>query len=157
MWQERELAYLAGIVDGEGSITITVSRQPRFGYITRRHRLLFQVSNCDRRLMDWLVLTFGGNTSLTAADRKGRRGWHWTSKQSSAGAILTDLLPYLKLKRRQAEVALAFLAGWKARGGTRVSDEQLRHRDDHAKEIQSLNRARGQALIGKQNNSIWQH
>src|SRR6266487_2106264 len=60
--QQTELAYLAAMIDGEGTLSIhKVRKYQRTGPTDHlRYRLVLQVSNTHRGLMDWLLARFGG-------------------------------------------------------------------------------------------------
>jgi hypothetical protein len=89
-------AYLAGIIDGEGSIFPRYHRNP---HIT--------VSNTSAALIEQLM-RFGGHVQ----DRKGRGlgtkpAQDWVISGERAAIILRACLPYLIVKREKAEAALA--------------------------------------------------
>jgi hypothetical protein len=106
------LAYTAGIIDGEGCIsiylhrTITAKRQRNPFY-----QLHVSVSSTDEWLCQWLKMQYGGSVRLeTRYLRESQRSpcWKWALMSSQAGAFLEQILPYLQLKRPQAEIAIAF-------------------------------------------------
>ena len=97
------LAYVAGIVDGEGSITITTNA-------TRRTFVSFiYVSNTDVRLMDWLRTTFGGSVyKMKSQGDNCKAGYRWALFGKKAGKFIKQIRPYLKIKYEQADVVIAF-------------------------------------------------
>lgn len=112
--RQRSFAYLAGIIDGEGCITITVSKykddtkpkQRGVHYVSR-----IQVTNTDRRLINWLVSNFGGNVH---GNGRRKKGWKESYKWLLTGhkvqeSLLLAVLPYLILKREQALTVLEFI------------------------------------------------
>jgi hypothetical protein len=103
-WTEKELAYLAGIIDGEGSFCLH-----NFG--THRFGSGLAIGNTDLRLMEWIHSHFGG---VVRAERrtsaKWKQIWRWTAKASEIEAITRAVLPYLIVKRQQAELLLAYRA-----------------------------------------------
>jgi hypothetical protein len=117
---KEKFIYLAGIVDGEGHITIARHKTDKYwksdGTIGLRKKtnVMYQnvlgVRNTDLRLMDWLKETFGGN--YYKDNRKTRPEkwkisycWHSTSNEKTE-LILLGILPYLILKREQAKIVL---------------------------------------------------
>lgn len=108
MYSVTEIAYLAGIIDGEGSFSIAKAAQnhPEFGshYIAQCN-----IINTNKDLIDWIVNKFGGHIYL----RKKVKDFH---KDNYALRIITkDLeniitltLPYLIVKRQHAEVIIRF-------------------------------------------------
>jgi len=91
------LAYLAGIIDGEGSI--------RFN----RGRPFVAIYNTDERLMKWLVETVGG--TYNAGDRRGRKVCYtWRINAAADVVILCRYLrPLLIVKADDARIAQIFL------------------------------------------------
>ena len=88
--KKTDLAYTAGIIDGEGCI-----------YISKQ-------SN-DEWLCQWLKFTWGG--SIYRIEPKKERwsiAWDWTIQTNQAYIFLKTILPYLQLKRQQAEIAIKF-------------------------------------------------
>lgn len=87
-------AYLAGIVDGEGTIGTSIRLQIRV-----------VISMTDQRVIEWIA----GRTGRTVRCqiRPGVRPLYdvgWVSQQ--AAAVLRQLLPYLKVKDKQAVLAI---------------------------------------------------
>jgi len=101
---ETDLAYLAGIIDGEGCIS--VSENPRNG--RKYYRLILDVTNTNDILMQWLEDTFGGIVRTNYARAENRSNLHgWTVSGKQCQELLAMVLPYLIIKKAQAELALA--------------------------------------------------
>lgn len=95
----QEAAYLAGLIDGEGSIVITRQRA------TGPKLMLW---NSNKPMIDWLVRHAGGTGYRQ--DRRGKQlCWLWNVSPSGIEPILIQLYPYLVAKRRQARVMLMYL------------------------------------------------
>lgn len=100
-------AYLAGIIDGEGSIGTTKTGTPRHIVI----RVV--IANTNVHLLDRLQIDFGGTFSVR--ERGHQPGWKpfaslaWTGR--GAESILKRVLPYLIVKRAQALIALELMEG----------------------------------------------
>lgn len=93
----ESLIYMAGIVDGEGTITVDGEARPRI-----------IVANSSVVLMEWIAETFGGRLHrqrTRSPKHKPVMVWYMGAEQSVALCRL--LMPYLKIKRRQAEIVLA--------------------------------------------------
>jgi len=102
-------AYLAGLIDGEGSIQIN----PNGGKKARYHHwtLTVQISSSANGYLQQLRQDAGLGGSLTSWQSKvwvKRRSYNWRFYGASADGLLRLCLPYLRLKRPQAEVALQF-------------------------------------------------
>ena len=110
---EAERAYLAGILDGEGCLAIykqfqkaTPIRAARWHFFPR-----VTVGNTRLELLFWLKQKLGGAVNVNTK-QIGRRktGYRWTCSDRRAIEVITLALPYLLLKRSQAELILSFRA-----------------------------------------------
>lgn len=107
-------AYVAGILDGEGSISIsattlhTSSGNPYKGY-----DLKVMISNTDMGLMEWLKETFGGNYregKQNSAIKQNKICYRWTlGSYKLMEKFLLGVLPYMLMKREQANLALQYI------------------------------------------------
>lgn len=97
---EVEKAYLAGIIDGEGSICL--ARQ----FAKRSHgRYIYptvRIANTKKILFEWIQVRV--DLKGTFYESNGCLHICWTGKQ--AIAILKEVLPYFVIKRKQADVVL---------------------------------------------------
>lgn len=99
--EEIEKAYLAGIVDGEGTVTLA-----------RHHKNempapCVSVANNNRALLKWIQTRLGG----TIVSKKKRKVWHrdsyaWTIRSNRAIRFLDEIKRYLIVKKPQAELIL---------------------------------------------------
>ena len=95
--------YVAGIFDGEGSI---------HAHRTSGHLALkITITGTDIRLMKWLLGNFGGKFyARTKKTSGGRTAYYWMpSGKKNKVTFLLSTLPYLLLKREQANLGLEFL------------------------------------------------
>jgi hypothetical protein len=100
-----EAAYLAGIIDGEGSVLV-MKRPP-----STRLSVRVVVVNTDEALMDWLE-KIGGNrnwhtTRPTNFSNNPKPIWSWVVNGHNAVAILRQVLPYMIIKKAKAEYAIS--------------------------------------------------
>lgn len=137
------LAYAAGIIDGEGCIRIVV-RKPRNGK-SAQHSLMLQVAQKDGILMDWLYGVFGGMVYLKNKKTDGSDWiYEWRVMENKAAEVLKQTLPFLTVKKRQAELALRFQthktgAGNYGNGRFKpLNEHELQLRYNLAKEISEL-------------------
>lgn len=97
---ETDWAYLAGLIDGEGSISIC-------------HTVIVRIPNTDMDIIGWLVESFpdakvAKANSNTSYGHKLCLNVRWNGRNSIE--VLTKVLPYLRSKKRKlAELALEFL------------------------------------------------
>ena len=107
------LAYLAGAIDSDGSIGVRRSTYAaRHGdgrQATYSERICFKQVTPD--ITDLLKATFGGSVMIQKPSvTKGRQLHYWEATNQVAATALQMLLPYLRVKREQAENALALRA-----------------------------------------------
>lgn len=120
--KETELAYLAGIIDGEGTISIHAH--------TKRHRTkarkgepyrilqpMVQIFNTDLTLIEWLHSRIGFR--FNGRDRrKARTSYQVAVSGYRTYAILTPMLPYLIAKKSQALLLIEYTESRAARSDT---------------------------------------
>ena len=106
---DNELAYIAGFVDGEGCISITKRKDKEYKngcsfYVNLR------IVNTDLEILEWIqdILNVGG--CIIKRKRIGNNKQCYELKygclQACKGVRL--LLPYIKVKKRQAKILLEF-------------------------------------------------
>lgn len=88
---------MAGILDGEGSISLDrPSRRPTV-----------QVSSVDRELLEWIVARFGGGiTSKKVYQAHHQPCWTWKVASRQAVDLLGVLLPYMVIERKRRRAQL---------------------------------------------------
>jgi len=110
--QPTELAYLAGILDGEGVISIHAhtKRHQSKGRKGEPYKILqpaVQVYNCNTTLIRWLTERIG--FSANGRDRrKARTSYQVVVTGYSTHSILLPLLDYLIAKKPQALLVLEY-------------------------------------------------
>ncbi|MFH1726221.1 MAG: LAGLIDADG family homing endonuclease [Elusimicrobiota bacterium] len=100
---ETDKAYLAGLIDGEGTITLT-----------RHHRNQFpqprvSISNNSLELLEWVRERLGCGNIIRRSPRKEHHGKSYVWQVQLAGSalkVLREIRPYLVLKRRHADLLL---------------------------------------------------
>lgn len=155
--KDTDLAWFAGFVDGEG--TIGISRTNGKNWKRAYLRPLLQASNTDRRAVEEMARiaeqVTGKRASIVSCSKPNER-WKqaWRVKISTQWELLLLLpaiMPHLRLKGRQAELALDFCKrklGRNGKSGYRWNE--FREADEAAyNECVSLN-ARGVALESAQ-------
>lgn len=102
---EVELAYLAGIIDGEGSIFIAKESKR----LAADYMLRLSVTSTDKVLIDWIHRRFGGNVCRQRRPiGKWKLAYHWRASGPHAMRILEATNQFLVLKRLKADFAIAF-------------------------------------------------
>lgn len=142
-----KVAYLAGIVDGEGSIYIgNFSCNPKTG--AKYYQTNCQVTNTCKELIEWLHANFGGLQSKRPEHITEKYGQKPVFIWTASGELLTHLcelmLPFLVAKRKQCEIMLEMRATY--RGTTKKgkqgiqpnSQELLDYRESLMQKMRSL-------------------
>jgi len=141
--RETELAYLAGILDGEGVISIhahTKHRQSR-GRIGEPYKILqpmVMVYNCNLALIDWLHNRIGFRVN-SRDRRKARTSYQVALSGYRNYSLLTPLLPYLIAKKPQAELVLEYIAIRAERSDTEHNPTYGRREVEIWQTLQELN------------------
>lgn len=143
MHTDTEQAYFAGIIDGEGTITITLSeRQGSKGY--RQHQVLMDVATNHQQTMEALALIWGARIT-ERKQPKGRRSTYalrWQNK--TAAAVIRELRPYLRIKVAQADIVLKMADEIAARDypAKALSKEEWDQREQYRLAVRRLNYSR---------------
>jgi len=97
-----QAAYLAGLIDGEGSIMLYRRGVGAAMRVT--------VANTNRALLDWCAVTCGvGNiVAIRQRNAKHKPGGAWLVNSQAAASVLEQIRPYLVIKGEQADLAFAF-------------------------------------------------
>ena len=109
MLTETERAYLAGFFDGDGCINISISKSKNAATVNHQLHVIFAQCN-EAFLEEWMHKTALGKIYKHRwPNHKARKiMYHWRMSSRQAEKMLNLLLPYLQIKRQQAEVALRF-------------------------------------------------
>lgn len=145
-----DLAWAAGIVDGEGCIYIGKRSRERPGSTRPGWKCTLRVANTDVRMVNRMWQFFGGHVTPPRMIRLSTRPyfeWHSESARSTR-AILEALLPYLVVKRDQAEVAIQFAnTMWKGgRGSILLPDSVIQDREEMIADILRLRTSHEEAV-----------
>lgn len=94
-----KLGYLAGIIDGEGSIFLTKQNVPTI-----------EVGNTDFRLIQWLTKEIGGDFKVKSETRPNHKtAYVWYIRLTmDILNILKSTMPYLIIKKENAQKLLNF-------------------------------------------------
>jgi hypothetical protein len=131
---ETLYAYLAGAIDIDGRIIIERvqgHRRRSDGRQVSYYKATIRLSDSSPMLPDLLQATFPARRLQYEAKNRKQAEWHtWEAVNQSAHEPVVRLLPYLRLKHRQAELALTLITLIEHEKGRPLSDEQeqARHR-----------------------------
>jgi len=134
-----QLAYMAGIIDGEGALTITS--------IKNEKRQIFQtsigVSSTDKILIDWIVEVFGGwqkeYTPKQTPKNSRKKVYRWQITGTNIDVFLSLIKPYILIKRREVELLELNRKTFSKNPGFRgVTPENVSLRKKYANELQKI-------------------
>lgn len=108
---ETDYAYLAGIVDGEGTITFSRITTRRNGHIYFNYSPHLSISNTDLEMIMSLRRRFGGGVVRVTPPRNKlwKRGNYLYFRREEMLALLPKVIPYLTSKKRKAELMLEYM------------------------------------------------
>lgn len=116
--------YLAGLIDGEGSIAI---------YLTLRRKtpsLVTSVSFCNtyKPLIFYFKEKFGGTTSVSFSSTSTKPCYKWQARQDIIIPLLKRIFPFLVIKKGQAKLVLEaykHLKSTEYRGGSKQISKKI--------------------------------
>lgn len=121
MFSVENLAYLAGIIDGEGSIGFEHlaprAKRPKSYYVCR-----LTVINTNKDIIDRLKQTFKGTSDIRKPIKNRKVCYRWYVLGNDLEIAIKSLLPYLCIKRKQAELVLEYRQTVRANGWL-ITDE----------------------------------
>ena len=104
---EIDLAYAAGIIDGEGYIGIIQLNRNKFNEMPR-YQMRLTVSMATLAVPAWLHNTFGGSFYIFNSPCRKKPLQAWRVDSDKALAVLEIIYPYLKEKQQEAQIAIEF-------------------------------------------------
>lgn len=116
-----ELAYLAGIIDGEGCFTIEIDPPKSYRKGTL-YTCRLSIINTDERLKTWLVDKVGGKIHVRK-DIAGRKPCYaWRAYANILDELLPKIIPFLICKKDEAIAVLKFRSSFHGRGVKNTQD-----------------------------------
>ena len=140
------LSYLAGVIDSDGSISMYPRHPgpsaPHAVSITYYPRVT--VSQITTEAIELLHDTFGGFRGLfqpppLRPGTKSRPQFRWTVEGLAARTTIPQLLPYLRIKRKQAEALMEYYALPKGKPGSVLPMEITQARETIYRRMKELN------------------
>ncbi|WP_346929116.1 hypothetical protein [Clostridium sp.] len=130
---EIEKAYIAGIIDGEGSIMLQ-----RF-HTNQYPAPCVSIASTTIELLTWLKDTIGYGVIIKKKNynpEKHKLSYSFVIKQNNAIKLLEDIYPYLIIesKRKRAEMIITQYKSLTPRNG-RYTDEQLAKKESFYEEF----------------------
>lgn len=139
-YSKTDLAYTAGIVDGEGCIQITVDKHRHTNINARpNHGLRVVIEMCDKQLIHWLHRSYGGSMCKTIRKNNPRPSYSWKLCSIQAKEFLILIFPYLRLKHKQARLGKEFQNRMYRRGRIHIDDKEFAVRERYKARISNWN------------------
>lgn len=124
---ESDRAWLAGFLDGEG--TISFVERDRGENHTPTHDARVFLTNCDRAPLDYFCGITAGHVYQHDGERENRYGarpcFRWQMGTHDGATLIRELYPYLRTKRKQAALIWTLYT-------------TLRHKNGHARTPQAV-------------------
>lgn len=110
--QNVDWSYLAAMFDGEGCFSIYRHRgQSSNGKPYDSTAIRIEVCNTNLELMAWLIQCFGGKYYSHRREKAHHKiAYYWRpAGRANSERVLLGVLPYLKMKKVQAQIALDYI------------------------------------------------
>lgn len=136
MATELDNAYAAGLIDGEGCITLAYNKKSH-SYCPR-----VLVGNTDKRMVEWLQGKYGGADPYhhTTVRPKNKPYWTWQPGRVDCQNFLEKIEPYLQQKRSRARLSLALFRRFPPRGGVKKTAWEIGFLDTCRKAFSRANK-----------------
>jgi len=137
--RREKLIYLAGILDGEGSIVLWSNKSPN--NIRGKYNLRIYISSTDKILIDWIHSNFGGHTYVNKAPSRKKhwkQAYLWVIDRPNMFRFLKEICPFLLIKKERCEIAIKFRETFEKRERP-VSKETLELRQLYVNQMTQLN------------------
>lgn len=138
--KETEKAYLAGLVDGEGTITVQNGG--------KNLRMLVIITNTNLEILNFVKDRYGGFIlKMTNDGTRKRDCFNWRLVSKGAINFIKDIYPYLIIKKKHADLAIMFQKTVKdflrsyggRRGRVPLTIEQRNYRQDIKDQFRFVN------------------
>jgi hypothetical protein len=147
---EPTYAYLAGAIDADGFITIsrsTPSATRKDGRRSTYYTAKVGLSEIHPAIPNLLHETFGGWLGGHTPKNPQHRPWHtWQATNQIAAQAVRALLPYLRLKRQQAELVITFAERVAATPPGLIIPEEIAERERLYFAVTALNEPRNRRV-----------
>lgn len=139
---KEQLAYIAGIVDGEGCFYFGNVKQGRYGNGTQWHCKL-AITSCDKCLTDWLTEVFGGckeqRYRYTSKQAFCRPIYRWDASGLLLDYLCPQILPYLIIKKEQCQLMIKIRETYENIGSRRLPQDVVDLRLEYLHQMRKLN------------------
>lgn len=143
--QKEELAYLAGLFDGEGTICIQKDSRPSFKNNGRNwnpiYNVTFRVGMIDENAIRDFHRFFGvGYVNCEKSYHKFRPMWRYSIRaKNEVRAVIGQIKCYLRVKKPQADLAFRYFEECPSQRGRYLTPEVLEKKEQFFIAMRKLN------------------
>lgn len=141
--QAAQIAYAAGLIDGEGTVRINKMRATERNQSKQPHYVgLVAIGMVTPTPLKFLQGLFNCGTIREERVPNARSIWRWTINAKSDVVTLLDAVrPYLLVKHEQADLVIDFIKNKKPPFNRKagLSEEEIRWREDVYQKVRKLN------------------
>ena len=131
--RDTDIAYIAGLFDGEGSIEFTKRKEKKRNGTYDCRRISMEISMTDESVLRWVTEVLGCGT-FTKKPRKGKRKdgtkyltqWRWRCTFRDAYYVCRLLWPYAHTKLPKIQQVIEHYAKQKIMNGNVVSLDEYK-------------------------------
>ena len=106
MYNELDLAYIAGLFDGEGHCRIGRYQATKNGKVY--YRAIANITNTDKSVLEFVQKLYGLGSIQTSDFRPPKKiVYRWVLSHGQARQFLKSIQPYARIKREQIAKVLA--------------------------------------------------
>lgn len=98
--KKTDLAYIAGVFDGEGCVNL--------GKCGNTYKARITIGNTNEWLIQRFKFQFGGNIRMNKGRDNRKDFWIWSLNCQQSARFLKLILPYLTIKRPQAQLLIEY-------------------------------------------------
>lgn len=112
MVSRKDRIYLAGIIDGEGYVSILKKkREGKYQRVPYYADAVVKVASVDKILIDFIHDRYPGYVSKRIPKKKNHKiSWAWDLKGTmKVKHFLEDIYPYMLVKQKNAKIVLDFI------------------------------------------------
>ena len=125
-----DLAYCAGLFDGEGCVTLSKDGDTNY-------RLRLKITSTDYAVLTWLQEHFGGSINLSRKESEyNKEAWDWICRTEDQVVFLFGILPYTIIKRAQIIEALNYL--FEKQNGGKLTEDEYKLRSAYYERLKTL-------------------
>jgi hypothetical protein len=105
---EKELAYIAGIIDGEGHVNIISQfSKNKLGFKKEYFTLRISIGNTNKAIIEWLQKRLGGYISANVAKQGCKQCFHLQLNAKRVRWLAPLILPYLVGKTEEVKLLIS--------------------------------------------------